>query len=530
MRLKCPLVFPVTSLLLLVTLAVRSFAQDSSPAPRVPQDASLAEAVKQLQQQVNELRSIVSELRSESDRYRLETNSLREELRSTEARIQQSNLSTEAAVGQVPAGGPETVTKPAAGASDTASRIAKLEEEFDLLTGEVNDHYQTKVESASKYRLRVSGMVLMNLFTNRGMPQNADLPGVVDGPDAFGRSNSTGFSLRQSQIGLRVFGPELAGARTSGDVQVDFAGGFPYQPNGVVFGIARLRTGTIHLDWDHTSLVAGQDAPFFSALSPTSFATVAEPAFAYSGNLWTWIPQIHVEHRFTATENSTFTVQGGILDGLTGEAPASIYTRTPQAGEFTRQPGYAARVAWSHNVFDQGMTLGAGGYYSRQDWGLGRKVDGWASTVDWTVPLAKWLGLSGEFYRGRALGGLGGGLYHSAVFDGYPSDPASHIRGLDTIGGWTQLKFRASSKLEFNAAVGQDNPFASQVREYPYSTYRSGLLSTAFTRNQSELLNFIYRPRSNLIFSTEYRHVGTYDITNSRYTADTVNLAMGILF
>jgi hypothetical protein len=277
-------------------------------------------------------------------------------------------------------------------------------------------------------------------------------------------------------------------------------------------------------------LVAGQDAPFFSALSPTSFATVAEPAFAYSGNLWTWIPQIHVEHRFTATENSTFTVQGGILDGLTGEAPASIYTRTPQAGEFTRQPGYAARVAWSHNVFDQGMTLGAGGYYSRQDWGLGRKVDGWASTVDWTVPLAKWLGLSGEFYRGRALGGLGGGLYHSAVFDGYPSDPASHIRGLDTIGGWTQLKFRASSKLEFNAAVGQDNPFASQVREYPYSTYRSGLLSTAFTRNQSELLNFIYRPRSNLIFSTEYRHVGTYDITNSRYTADTVNLAMGILF
>ena len=78
--------------------------------------------------------------------------------------------------------------------------------------------------------------------------------------------------------------------------------------------------------------------------------------------------------------------------------------------------------------------------------------------------------------------------------------------------------------------MGQDNPFASQVREYPYSAYRSGLLSTAFTRNQSALLNFIYHPRSALIFSTEYRHVGTYEITNVRHTADTVNLAMGILF
>jgi hypothetical protein len=500
--------------------------------PPAQKDASLAEAVKQLQEQVGELRSIVSELRSESERYRSETTALREELRSTEARIRQLNLSTEggAAAGQVPAAGPEPAETPKAGDSDTPSRVARLEEEFDLLTGKVNDQYQTKVESASKYRLRVSGLILVNLFTNRGAPLNADLPGVVDGPDALGRSNSTGFSLRQSQIGLQVFGPQVAGARTSGDVQFDFAGGFPNAPNGVVFGLARLRTGTVHFDWQHTSVVAGQDAPFFSALSPTSFATVAEPAFAYSGNLWTWIPQIYLEHRFTASENSKITVQGGILDGLTGEAPSSIYTRTPQAGEFSRQPSYAVRVAWSHNLFDQAMTVGAGGYYSPQNWGLDREVDGWAGTIDWTAPLGRRFGLSGEFYRGRALGGLGGGLYHSAVFDGYPTDPASHIRGLDAIGGWSQLKFHASSKLEFNAAVGQDNPFASQVREYPYSAYRSGLLSTAFTRNQSALFNFIYHPRSALIFSTEYRHVGTYEITNVRHTADTVNLAMGILF
>jgi len=327
-----------------------------------------------------------------------------------------------------------------------------------------------------------------------------------------------------------VFGPELAGARVRGDVQFDFAGGFPNAPNGVAFGIMRLRTGTIHFDWQHTSLVAGQDAPFFSALSPTSFATVAEPAFAYAGNLWTWIPQIRVEHRFTTSENSNITMQGGILDGLTGQAPPPTYTRPPQAGEFSRQPAYASRVAWSHNLFGQSMSLGAGGYYSRQDWGLGRKVDAWAGTLDWIAPLGKWLSLSGEFYRGRALGGLGGGLYQSALFNGYPSNPSTHFRGLDAIGGWSQLKFRASSKLEFNAAVGQDNPFASEIRLYPYASYTSGTGNPAFTRNQSELLNFVYRPRSDLLFSAEYRHIGTYDITNTRYTGDHVNLAMGILF
>jgi hypothetical protein len=98
------------------------------------------------------------------------------------------------------------------------------------------------------------------------------------------------------------------------------------------------------------------------------------------------------------------------------------------------------------------------------------------------------------------------------------------------MGGWSQLKFRASSKLEFNAAAGQDNPFASEIRAFPFSAYGGAANTNAIARNQSELFNFIYRPRSDLIFSAEYRHIATYQIDNSRYTADHVNLVMGILF
>lgn len=521
-------------LLLVFSVASLSMAQQSGPA-NAPTDASLAETVKQLQEQVNELREVVADLRTESQQYRSETQALREELRSAVSQMPRAAQGPGPG-GAVPqalagtsgtAGGVATVANPE---SASASRLEKLEEEYDLLTGKVDDQYQTKVDSASKYHVRLSGLALLNLFSNRGAVDNADLPGLVNAPDMLGRANSSGLSFRQSQIGLEVFGPELAGARTHGEVHFDFAGGFPNTPNGVTFGLMRLRTGTLHLDWAHTSVVAGQDSPFFSPLSPTSFATVAEPAFAYAGNLWTWIPQIRVEHRITTSENSNLTLQAGILDGLTGEPPGSPWVRVAQAGEYSRQPAYASRVAWSHSLFGQTMTFGAGGYYSRQNWGLGRNIDAYAGTVDWTIPLAKRLGLTGEFFRGRALGGLGGGVYQSALYNGYPTNLATSIRGLDAIGGWSQLKFRATSKVEFNAGVGQDNPFANEFRSFPYSAYQANQQNNVIARNQSGLFNVIYRPRSDLIFSAEYRHIATFEPDNTHYTADHINLVMGILF
>ncbi len=513
--------------LFLAATTLACAAQDA--AGNASSDTSLAESVKQLQEQLKELRSVVSDLRTESDHYRSETLALREELRSAMAQLPKAAHAVEATA-MTESSVHQDEQAAAVPATSDAGRLAKLEDAYDLLTGKVDDQYQTKVESGSKYRLRLSGLVLLNMFTNRGAVVTADLADWVDAPDGLGRANSTGLSLRQSQIGLEVFGPEIAGARTRGDLQVDFAGGFPRTANGITAGLLRLRTGTVRLDWAHTSIVAGQDSPFFSALSPTSFATVAEPAFAYAGNLWTWTPQVRVEHRVTLTENSTMIFQGGILDGLTGEPPVYSYSRTPQAGEYSRQPAYAGRIAWSHQFYGQPLTIGAGAYSSRQNWGPGGSVNAWASTLDWTAPLGKWVNLSGEFYRGQAVGGLGGGLYQSAVFTGIPGAPGTQVRGLDSMGGWTQLKVRASSKIEFNTAAGQDNPFASELRAFPFSAYGLGAQGSPLVRNQSELFNVIYRPRSDLLLSAEYRHISTHEVDNTRYSADHVNLVMGILF
>ena len=474
-----------------------------------PPGNSMAELVRELQRQVAELRLAVSEIRAESSRYRSETEQLRRELQAVTA-----------ITNTAPA-------PPSAPASSAASdRVARLQEQYDILSGKVDEQYQTKVESDSRYRAKLSGIVLLNLFNNRGAVDNLDIPQAVRLTGPYISSSAFGGTIRQSEIGFEVFGPTIAGARTRAAVQFDFAGGFPDANDGAIMGIARLRTGTLRLDWPKFSVVAGQDTPIFSPLSPTSVASLAQPALSYAGNLWTWVPQLRAERRFVTGETSSFTVQAGIMDPLSGEPPAAQFYRVPQAGEASRQPGYATRIAWSQGDGDHVMTFGASGYYSRQNWGNSRTVDAWAGAADWAIPFRRF-SLTGEFYRGRALGGFGGGVGQSALLVLSPAYPTGAVRGLDSIGGWTQLKLRATPTLEFNAAVGQDNPFARQIR---YAAIFQNLYFQQAARNRSSLVNFIYRPRSDLLFSLEYRHLRTFDVQSFTRSAEHINATMGVLF
>ncbi len=503
-------------------------AQQSGNPAEPPSANSLNDAVRDLREQVRELQSAVAEMRAENQRAQAESAELRrqvEELRTASAARPAMPSEGEAAADPSETAPPQSAEQQ--DQKQKAVRDARAEEEYDLLAGKVDDQYQTKVESASKYRMRLSGIVLMNLFSNSGSVDNIDVPTLAY-ETAPGYSNgSIGATLRQSEIGFEVFGPRLAGAKTRADLQLDFGGGFESAPNGVNSGLVRLRTGTMRLDWENTSVVAGQDTLFFSPTSPTSFASLTVPALTYAGNLWGWVPQVRVEHRVSVGEESSLTFQGGILDPLSGEAPAAASYRLPGPGEASRRPAFGTRVAWTHSLFGQPVVWGFGGFYSRQNYEFGRNVDAWAGMTDLEVPLSHKFSLSGKLYRGRGLGGLYGGIGRSVLFSGDPSSPSTVVRGLDTVGGWTQLKYQATSKLEFNAAFGLDNPYANDLKAFPYAqAYGDPTLA----RNSGGFANVIFRPRSDLLFSAEYRRLKTYTIDYGPSSADHVNLMMGVLF
>ncbi|MEY2413997.1 MAG: hypothetical protein QOD84_2603 [Acidobacteriaceae bacterium] len=499
-----------------------SFAQERSEKPQNSGSDAVSVAVRDLQQQVSELRSAVSEMRSEAAEYRAETLALRRELEATRA---QSGLPESQATEADHAASTEASAGLPAGSLDR--RVEALEGSSQLLSGKVDEQYQTKVESASKYKVRLSGIVLMNLFSNRGAVDNQDFPTYASPRTPYDSDGNFGATLRQSEIGLEAFGPKLAGAKTSAQIQFDLAGGFPSSLNGFNNGLVRLRIASMRMDWQRTSLVVGQDSLFLSPLSPTSFASLAVPAFSYAGNLWGWIPQVRLEHRFDLTDSQSVMLQGGILDNLTGEPPYAQYQRQPQAGEKSAQPAYGSRVAWSHVLNGHPLTLGAAGYYGRQNWSFYRHNDSWAGMADWEVPITSQLSISGEFYRGKTVGSLGGGIGQSVLFNGNPLLAQTRVLPLNSVGGWSQIKFRATPKLEFNGAIGLDNPFARDLRVFPAS---QGIYDLTLLENRSAFGNFVFRPRSDLIFSAEYRHLRTLQIYNGNSSADQVNLMMGVLF
>lgn len=217
-----------------------------APAQSPPSaDASAAE----LKAQVDELRSTLSDTRAELQRSHQEVSDLRRRLEELEARL--GTFSGQAA----PQTGPayptlqDALKAQQANAPTGGGEVPQAREE---LAAKIEEQNQTKVESASRYKVRLSGLILMNTHMNIGAVDSTDLPGLAE-PCAPGQTNGDfGATLRQTLLGLEVTGPKLAGASTSADVQMDFAGGFPEYQYGVTSGLVRLRIARASLDWSNT--------------------------------------------------------------------------------------------------------------------------------------------------------------------------------------------------------------------------------------------------------------------------------------
>jgi hypothetical protein len=511
------------AMLMALAIGVPVYAQTASTPPAQTGQADLNGKIEALTESLEQTRTELSESR--------------EEIRQLRAALEQviqkvGPLSLPATSGENRAEVPiqkNVENSPQGGNSD--QRPAQIsQDDWQLANARLEEQAQDKVESSLKYRLRLSGIVLFTAFGVSGQVDNLDVPNVAL-PSVPGESSgSVAASIRQSVLGLTGTGPEIFGARTSGDVQMDFFGGLPTGYGSGSSGLVRLRLARIRFDWENTSIITGLDVPFFSPNMPTSYMSLAEPAFAASGNLWTWTPTIRVEQRFNMSA-SQIRIEAGLMDP-TSYVETSTSARYPTPNESSRQPTVAVRLSVNGNNENRPIAFGVSGIFSPQRYAVsGTTVSGWGGVADWKVSLLPHTELSGEFFVGKGLDMFGG------VAEPYipPQDSLSYygsgapatLSGVTIAGGWTQFKVRINARNEFNAAVGTGGRKADDLR-YAASNYP--ILANANPRNDMLLVNYIFHPRSDLMFSPEFRRLKTYQLAGPPENADQVGVAAGFLF
>jgi hypothetical protein len=412
--------------------------------------------------------------------------------------------------------------------AQAAAQISQ--DDWDLLNARVEEQRQTKVESGSKFRLKLSGIALVNAFDNSGNVDNLDVPSIAVPKLAGYPAGGLGATVRQSIVGLTGIGPEIFGARTSAEVQMGFFGGLPSGYNATTSGIANLRIARIRFDWDSTSAVAGLDTPLFSPNMPTTYMSVAVPGFASAGNLWTWTPTIRVEQRFGGV-GAPFKVEAGFLDPSSNiNYTTNNNLRLPSASESSRIPTYAIRVSYNKKSEEHPASFGVSGVYSPQEFYGGYNQVGWAATTDWKfVPLPR-TEVSGQFFTGRGIDGFGGipeNPYPPQNQFLYTAFTARLLGEVGVIGGWSQLKYKWNARNEFNVAAGTGGRNSASLRQALSTSIPAPLVPA---RNEMIFANYVFRPRSDLVFSAEYRRIRTYEVTGAPDIAGQVGLAMGFLF
>lgn len=409
-----------------------------------------------------------------------------------------------------------------------AAPAAASADDWEILNTRVEEQQQVKVESASKYRLKLSGLLLLNVFSTSGQVDNLDLPGMALPRSAGASEGSVGGSLRQSIVGLTGIGPQILGARTMADLQMDFFGGLPNGYSAAASGVMRLRLARVRFDWKNTSVTGGLDLPFFSPNSPTSYMSVAVPGFATAGNLWAWAPTIRVEQNLSSSF-SRIKLEAGLLDSP-GGLSFNATTRYPTAGESSRQPAYAVRISANAKSADHPYSIGFGGIYIPQRYFGSSKLNGWGGTMDWKFPLLPRTELSGEFFTGKGLDDFGGVAFPPTELESPGQPPAfgdSMVAGITMIGGWSQLKVKPDARNEFNIAAGSGGWNSGRLRRAILFDPALGILPA---RNQMFFVNYIFKPRSDLLFSAEYRRLRTISATGPLTTAGQVGFATGFLF
>lgn len=348
-------------------------------------------------------------------------------------------------------------------AAPPATDALPIDVQMEMLRTQVAEQSQTKVESASRLPLRLSGSIVSSTFLNTGSPNWLDIPNVVRTAAVGSNQGSFSSTLRQSRVGVETTGLAIGAWQASGSLVLDFFGGIPGFQTGQVMGLPRLLYAFARLERGRGGFLVGQDDAIVAPRSPSSIGAVSFPALFRSGNLYLRVPQIRGEVRVPAGSNATVRLIGGIVAPIAGDLTGEQYAFVPPelAGERSERPAVQARGLWEYARDERhSVALGASGHQSSPE--LAESGASWIGAVDFDVQWGA-LGAAGEAFTADRAAAYGAAMGQQAR----------------TRGGWAELRVEPRPRWRVVFGAGTDR--LSRREGVPLRANRGGFAGVRYS-------------------------------------------------
>ena len=102
--------------------------------------------------------------------------------------------------------------------------VTQIQDETEVLQAQVKQHDQSKVETSSKFPLRINGALLVTSIFNSSNSDNFNLPVVAVPPVPYYPRGSVSETASQTMLGFDASGPHLWGARVLWGFERGFLG------------------------------------------------------------------------------------------------------------------------------------------------------------------------------------------------------------------------------------------------------------------------------------------------------------------
>lgn len=302
-----------------------------------------------------------------------------------------------------------------------------------------------------------------------------------------GHDDQFNMTARETRLGMKIKGPDVGSAKTSGRVELDFyGGGIENKPE------PRMRHAYMNIEWPERrfSILAGQTWDVFSPLYPDTLNfTIAW----WTGNIGWRRPQIRVTKGFKVSEDVDVKLEGAVARTI---GHSGFYEE--DSGEDAGFPGIQGRASVTFPFLgDKPTTIGFSGHAAGEEFDTSSEdnhdnLRSWSANLDVTTPVNRWLTIKGEMFTGSNLdaylGGIGQGI------------DAVTLREIDSCGGWLAASLGPWDRWRFNvgAAIEAINPEGVTM----------GDAATGETRTLNRMIfgNVLYEVNKNAYVGFELSH------------------------